>query len=57
MLKGIYIKKDQREFCAQKSKKSIVIKNVIWSEKTLMHKAVRPSNYFFFQFFHRAAVV
>ena len=29
-------------------KKSIVIKNVIWSEKTLMHKAVRPSNYFFF---------
>ena len=26
---------------------SIVIKNVIWSEKTLMHKAVRPSNYFF----------
>ena len=31
-----------------KSKKtSIVIKIVIWSEKTLMHKAVRPSNYFF----------
>ena len=30
-------------FCARKSKKiSIVIKNVIWSEKTLMHKAVRP---------------
>ena len=25
---------------------SIIIKNVIWSEKTLMHKAVRPSNYF-----------
>ena len=52
MLKGIYIKTDQREFCAQKTKKiSIVIKNIIWSEKTLMHKAVRPSNYFF-QFFH-----
>ena len=28
-------------------KTSIVIKIVIWSEKTLMHKAVRPSNYFF----------
>ena len=22
-------------------------KHVLWSEKTLMHKAVRPSNYFF----------
>ena len=52
MLKGIYIQKDQREFlCAKIKKKSIVIKNVIWCEKTLMHKAVRPSNYFF-QFFH-----
>ena len=52
MLKGVYIKKDQREFlCAKIEKISIVIKNVIWSEKTLMHKAVRPSNYFF-QFFH-----
>ena len=26
---------------------SIIVKNVIWSEKTLMHKAERPSNYFF----------
>ena len=53
MLKGIYIKKrDQGEFlCAKIQKIIIVIKNVIWSEKTLMHKAVRPSNYFF-QFFH-----
>ena len=52
MLKGIYIKKDQRRFlCSKIQKISIVIKNVIWSEKTLMHKAVRPSNYFF-QFFH-----
>ena len=43
MLKGIDIKEDQREFlCA---------KIVIWSEKTLVHKAVRPSNYVF-QFFH-----
>ena len=32
----------------QKSKKiSIVIKNVIGSEDTLMHKAECPSNYFF----------
>ena len=30
---------------------SIVIKNVIWPEKSLMHEAERPSNYFF-QFFH-----
>ena len=30
---------------------SIVIKNVIWSEINLMHKAVHPSDYFF-QFFH-----
>ena len=53
MLKGIYIKKIKGNFSAQKSKKiSIVIKNVIWSEKTLMNKAERPSNYFFFQFFH-----
>ena len=41
MLKGIYIIKDQKEFLC------VVIKNVIWSEKTLMHKAERPSNYFF----------
>ena len=52
LLKGIYIKNDQREFLYAKIKKiSIVIKNVIWSEKTLMHKAERSSNYFF-QFFH-----
>ena len=39
MLKGVYIKKIKENFCARKSKKiSIVIKNVIWSEKTLMHK-------------------
>ena len=48
-VKGIYIKKYQREFlCAKiKKKKNIVIKNVIWSEKTLLHKAVHPSNYVF----------
>ena len=48
MLKGINIKKDHRDFFALKIQKiSIVIKNVIWSEKTLMHKAERPSNCFF----------
>ena len=42
-------------FCAQKSKKnSIVIKNVIGSEDTLMHKAGRPSN-FFISFIHSQA--
>ena len=52
VLKGINIKKDQREFlCAKIRKISIVIKNVTWSKKNLMHKAVRPSNYFF-QLFH-----
>ena len=44
MLKGIYMTKDQREFlCAKIEKLSIVIKNVLWSEKALMHKAERPS--------------
>ena len=47
MLKGIYLKKFKGNFCARKSKKiCIVIKNVIWSEKTLMHKAEHPSNNF-----------
>ena len=45
---GFTLKKIKEKICARKSKKiSIVIKNLIWSEKTLMHKAVRPSNYFF----------
>ena len=30
-----------------KKKTSIVMKNVNGSEKTLIHKAERPSNYFF----------
>ena len=52
MWKRILIKDDQREFCAWKSEKtSILIKNVIESEDTLMHKAECPSNYFF-QHFH-----
>ena len=48
-----YIKKIKGIFCAQKKTKkiSIVIKNVIWSEVTLMHKAEGLSNYFI-QFFH-----
>ena len=53
MLIGVDIqKKIKGNYCARKSKKiSIVIKNVIWAEKTLMHKAECPSN-FFVQFFH-----
>ena len=48
MLKRNKIKKDQREFlCAKIYKISIVIKNVNGSEDTLLHKAERPSNYFF----------
>ena len=36
MLKGIYIEKIKGKFCARKSKKiSIVIKNIIWSEKNV----------------------
>ena len=34
---------------------SIVIKNVIGSEDTLMHKAERPSNYFSNTFKHNQA--
>ena len=37
--KGIFV-------CENLNKISIIIKTVIWSEKTLMHKAVRPSNSF-----------
>ena len=52
MLKGFTLKKIKGNFlCAKISKISIIIKNVIWFEKTVMHIAVRPSNYFF-QFFH-----
>ena len=53
MLKGIYIKKRSKGIFVRENLKkiSIVIKNVIWSEKTL-HKVEHPSNYFFFQFFH-----
>ena len=48
MLKGYTLKKIKGNFCARKSKKiSIVIKNVILSEKIVMHKAEPSSNYFF----------
>ena len=50
--RGLHIKKtSKRIFVRENLKISIVIKNVIRSEKTLMHKAVRPSIYFF-QFFY-----
>ena len=52
MLKVIYIKKRSKGiFLRENLKKSIVIKNVIRSDETLMHKAESPSNYFF-QVFH-----
>ena len=49
MLKGIYIKKRSKgNFVRENLKKiGIVIKNVIWSEKTLVHKAEHPSNNLF----------
>ena len=49
--RDLHLKRSKGIFVRENLKISIVIKNVIWSEKTLMHKAVRPSNYFF-QFFH-----
>ena len=52
MLKVIYIKKRSKGiFLRENLKKSIVIKNVIRSDETLMHKAEFPNNYFF-QIFH-----
>ena len=46
--KEFKLKKIKGNFCARKSEKkiSIIIKNIIGSEDTLMHKAERPSNYF-----------
>ena len=49
--RDLHKKRPKGIFVHENLKKSIVIKNVIRSEKTLMHKAERPSNYFF-QFFH-----
>ena len=47
MLKeGIYIKKISKGIFVCENLKNIVIKNVVWSEKTLMHKAECPSNNF-----------
>ena len=52
MLKRILIKPNQTEFlCAKIYKISIIIKNVIEAEDTMMHSAERHSNYFF-QHFH-----
>ena len=55
MLKGFKLKKIKGHFSAQKSKKSITIKNIIWSEATLMHKAEHPSKYFSNSFTHYQA--
>ena len=52
MLKRFKLNKINGNVRARKCKKiSIIIKNVIGAEDTLMHKAERPSNYFF-QLFH-----
>ena len=52
MLKNFKLKKIKGNVCAQKSKKmSIITKNVIGSEDTLMYKAQRSSNNVF-QHFH-----
>ena len=52
MLKGFKKKKKKkREFlCAKIWKLSIIIKNVIEAEDTMMHSAERPSNYIFQRF-------
>ena len=47
--KDLNLKRIKRNFCAQNL--SLVIKNVSDSKDTLVHKAERPSNYFF-QHFH-----
>ena len=48
LLEGIYIKKRTKGIFVRENLKkiSIIIKNIIWSEITLMHQAVHPSNYF-----------
>ena len=52
MLKKILIKKRSKgNFLRRNLKKKIFIVNVIVSKSSLMHKAERPSNYFF-QVFH-----
>ena len=46
--KDLNLKKNQREFlCAKIKKISIIIKNVIEAEDTVMNSAERSSNYFF----------
>ena len=45
--RDLHLKRSKGIFVRENLKISIVIKKVIWSEKTLMHKAVRPSDYFF----------
>ena len=50
--RDLHSKRSKGILCAKNEKKmSMAIKNVIWSEKTLMYKAERPSNYFFFNSF------
>ena len=52
MLKRILIRKKLKGiFVRENLKISIIIKNVIEAEDTMIHSAERPSNYFF-QHFH-----
>ena len=56
MLKRFKFKKEKKGiFMRESLKKSIVIKNVIGSKDTMMHKAVSPSNYFSNTFTHYQA--
>ena len=49
--KDLHLKRSKIIFVRENLKISIFIKHVIGSDDTLMHKAERPSNYFF-QLFH-----
>ena len=49
--KDLNLKKSKGILCAKIEKISIIIKNVIEAEETMMHSTERPSNYFF-QHFH-----
>ena len=42
--------KKSKEIFVREKKKNFLIKNVIGPEDTMMHKAQRPSNYFFLLF-------
>ena len=53
--KDFNLKRSKGIFVRENLKKSIVIKNIIGSEDTLMQKAERPNNYFSNTFAHNQA--